>query len=89
MMAAMLTQLPLPMMPGSAAEVAPGVGLVTGPDGGLVVAHGLATFAWDAGARQGGGPRVRPILPPKMYQPCRRHAGYRVSTSNSYLYCSQ
>src|SRR6185437_14471723 len=52
-MAAMLTQLPLPMLPESAAEIAPGVGLVTGADGGLVVVHGLATFAWDAGDEAG------------------------------------
>src|SRR5437660_6293513 len=49
MMTAMLTQLPLPWLPEGAAEIAPGVGLVTGPDGGVVWVHGLATFAWDAG----------------------------------------
>lgn len=49
-MARMLTQVPLPLLPGDAAEVAPGVGVVAGPDGGGVVwVHGLATFAWDAG----------------------------------------
>src|SRR5258708_15836594 len=53
MMAAMLTQLPLPTLPAGAAEIAPGVGLVTGPDGGLVCVHGLATFAWDAGDEAG------------------------------------
>ena len=53
MMAGMLTQLPLPLLPGAAEEVAAGVGLVTGPDGGLVVVHGLATFAWDAGDEAG------------------------------------
>ena len=48
-MAGMLTQLPLPLLPAGAAELAPGVGLVTGADGGgLVSVHGLATFAWDA-----------------------------------------
>jgi transposase len=48
-MAGMLTQLPLPLLPAGAAEIAPGVGLVTGADGGgLVSVHGLATFAWDA-----------------------------------------
>src|SRR6185437_3578362 len=52
-MAAMLTQLPLPMLPESAAEVAPGVGVVTGAEGGLVLVHGLATFAWDAGDEAG------------------------------------
>ncbi len=52
-MAAMLTQLPLPLLPAGAAEVAPGVGLVTGPEGGLVIVHGLATFAWDAGDEAG------------------------------------
>ena len=49
-MAGMLTQLPLPLLPGDAREIAPGVGVVDGPDGGGVVwVHGLATFAWDAG----------------------------------------
>ena len=45
----MLTQVPLPLLPHDAAEIAPGVGVVAGPDGGGVVwVHGLATFAWDA-----------------------------------------
>ena len=49
-MAGMLTQLPLPLLPAGAAEIAPGVGLVAGEGGGgLVSVHGLATFAWDAG----------------------------------------
>ena len=52
MMAGMLTQLPLPLLPAGAAEIAPGVGLVTG-GGGLVSVHGLATFAWDAGDEAG------------------------------------
>jgi hypothetical protein len=44
MMAGMLTPLPLPLplLPAGAAEIAPGVGLVTGEDGGgLVSVHGL------------------------------------------------
>jgi len=50
MMARMLTQVPLPLLPHDAAEIAPGVGVVAGPDGaGVVWVHGLATFAWDAG----------------------------------------
>jgi transposase len=54
MMARMLTQLPLPLLPAGADEIAPGVGLVTGDDGGgLVSVHGLATFAWDAGDEAG------------------------------------
>ena len=54
MMAGMLTQLPLPLLPAGGAEIAPGVGLVTGEDGGgLVSVHGLATFAWDAGDEAG------------------------------------
>jgi hypothetical protein len=54
MMAGMLTQLPLPLLPAGAAEIAPGVGLVSGDDGGgLVVVHGLATFAWDGGDEAG------------------------------------
>ena len=48
-MARMLTQVPLPLLPGDAAEIAPGVGVVADPDGGVVWVHGLATFAWDAG----------------------------------------
>ena len=52
-MAAMLTQLPLPLLPADAEEIAPGVGLVTGTGGGLVLVHGLATFAWDAGDEAG------------------------------------
>jgi transposase-like protein len=54
MMAGMLTRLPLPLLPAGAEEVAPGVGLVTGDDGGgLVSVHGLATFAWDVGDEAG------------------------------------
>ncbi len=53
-MARMLTQVPLPLLPGDAAEIAPGVGVVTGPDGsGVMWVHGLATFAWDAGDEAG------------------------------------
>jgi Transposase protein len=53
MMTAMLTQLPLPWLPEGAAEIAPGVGLVAGPGGGVVWVHGLAAFAWDAGDEAG------------------------------------
>jgi transposase-like protein len=54
MMARMLTQVPLPLLPGDAAEIAPGVGMVAGPDGsGVMWVHGLATFAWDAGDEAG------------------------------------
>jgi transposase len=49
----MLGQLPLPLLPPGAAEIAPGVGLLAGEDGGLVAVHGLATFAWDAGDEAG------------------------------------
>ena len=52
-MARMLSQLPLPLMPAGAAEIAPGVGMVAGEDGGLVIVHGLATFAWEAGDEAG------------------------------------
>ena len=49
-MARMLTQAPLPWLPADAEEIAPGVGIQPGGDGGGVVwVHGLATFAWDAG----------------------------------------
>jgi transposase-like protein len=53
MMARMLSQLPLPLLLAGAAELAPGVGLLTGDDGGMVTVHGLATFAWDAGDEAG------------------------------------
>jgi transposase-like protein len=53
MMARMLSQLPLPLLPAGAAEIAPGVGLMAGEDGGLVTVHGLATFAWDGGDEAG------------------------------------
>ncbi len=52
-MARMLSQLPLPLLPGGAAEIAAGVGLMADGDGGLVTVHGLATFAWDAGDEAG------------------------------------
>ena len=55
-MARMLTQLPLPLLPADAREIAPGAGVADSPDGGGVVwVHGLATFAWDAGTRRRGG----------------------------------
>src|SRR6266576_6495132 len=53
MMARMLSQLPLPLLPSGAAEIAPGVGFVAGEQGGLVTVHGLAAFAWDAGDEAG------------------------------------
>src|SRR5258707_13713376 len=53
MMVAMLTQIPLPLLPADAAEIAWGVGVVSGPAGGVVWVHGLATFAWDAGDEAG------------------------------------
>src|SRR6266568_3399438 len=49
MIARMLKQAPLPWLPAGAAEIAPGVGVERGGDGGVVWVHGLATFAWDAG----------------------------------------
>ena len=52
-MARMLSQLPLPLLPSGAGEIAPGVGFLAGDDGGLVTVHGLATFAWDAGDEAG------------------------------------
>jgi transposase-like protein len=52
-MARMLGQLPLPLLPAGAIEIAPGVGVLAGEDGGLVAVHGLATFAWDAGDEAG------------------------------------
>ena len=53
MMARMLSQLPLPLLPSGAAEIAPGVGFLAGEQGGLVTVHGLAIFAWDAGDEAG------------------------------------
>ena len=53
MMARMLSQLPLPLLPAGSAEIAPGVGFMAGDEGGLVTVHGLATFAWDAGDEAG------------------------------------
>jgi len=49
----MLSQLPLPLLPSGAAEIAPGVGFLAGEQGGLVTVHGLATFAWDDGDEAG------------------------------------
>ena len=53
MMARMLSQLPLPLLPDGAAGSAPGVGMLAGEEGSLVTVHGLATFAWDAGDEAG------------------------------------
>jgi transposase-like protein len=48
MMGRMLTGPVLPLLPAGAEEIAPGVGVLTSADGGgLVMVHGLATFAWD------------------------------------------
>jgi hypothetical protein len=55
MMARMLTYLPLPVLPDSAAGIAPGVGLVTSPAGGLVLVHGLATLPGMPAMRRSGG----------------------------------
>src|ERR1035441_2829009 len=49
MMAAMLTQVPLPWLPGDAEEIAPGVGVVAGDGGGVGWVHGLGTLAWGGG----------------------------------------
>ena len=49
-----LTQAVLPWLPGDAAEIAPGVGLLTLPEGGgQMWVHGMATFTWDAGDEAG------------------------------------
>ena len=49
-----LTQAVLPWLPGDAAEIAPGVGLLTLPDGGgQMWVHGMVTFTWDAGDEAG------------------------------------
>ena len=49
-MGRVLTQPVLALLPEGAEEIAPGVGVLAGGDGGgLVTVHGLATFAWDAG----------------------------------------
>lgn len=53
-MGRMLTQPVLPWLPEGALEVAAGVGVLAGADGGgLVMVHGLATFAWDGGDEAG------------------------------------
>jgi hypothetical protein len=49
-----LTQAVLPWLPGDAAEIAPGVGLLDLPGGGgQMWVHGMATFTWDAGDEAG------------------------------------
>ncbi len=49
-----LIQPVLPWLPGGAVEIAPGVGLLTLPDGGgQMWVHGMATFTWDAGDEAG------------------------------------
>ena len=54
MMGRVLTGPVLPLLPAGAAEIAPGVGVLAGADGGgLVMVHGLATFAWDAADEAG------------------------------------
>src|SRR5260221_356569 len=51
-----LTQAVLPWLPGGAAEIAPGVGLLTLPGGGgQMWVHGMATFTWEGG-EEGGRP---------------------------------
>ena len=52
MMARMLSQLRHPLVP-AAAEIAPGVGLMAGEDGGLLAVHGLATWRGMAGDEAG------------------------------------
>src|SRR5271165_7009223 len=57
-----LTQAVLPWLPGDAAEIAPGVGLLTLPEGGgQMWVHGMATFTWDAGDE--AGRRLAGLLP--------------------------
>jgi transposase-like protein/helix-turn-helix protein len=54
MMGRVLTQPVLPLLPEGALEIAPGVGVLAGADGGgLVTVHGLATFGWDGGDEAG------------------------------------
>jgi hypothetical protein len=49
-----LTQAVLPWLPGGAAEIAPGVGLLDLPGGGgQMWVHGMVTFTWDAGDEAG------------------------------------
>src|SRR5262249_30493561 len=70
MMGRMLTGPVLPLLPAGAEEIAPGVGVLTSADGGgLVMVHGLATFAWDSADEAGrrlaaGGPGPVPAPPP-------------------------
>ena len=53
MMARMLTQVPLPLLPRDAAEIAPGVGVVAGPDGGGVVGARAGHVRVGCGGRGG------------------------------------
>src|SRR5215470_12836162 len=54
MMRRMLAQPVLALLPDGAEEIAPGVGVLAGEDGGgLVTVHGLATFGWDGGDEAG------------------------------------
>lgn len=46
---ARVSQPVLPLLPGAARSVGPSVGLVEGPDGGVVLVFGLVTHAWAAG----------------------------------------
>jgi len=79
MMAGMLSQLPLPLLPAGAAEIAPGVGLVTGADGGgLVSVHGLATFAWDAGDEAGRRLAAVQLVRLRAVSPARAAAAFGV-----------
>src|SRR5258708_11415703 len=66
MMARMLTQAPLPWLPAGAAEIAPGVGVGRGGDGGGVVwGPGLATFAWDGGGEAAPPAAAGQLVPPR------------------------
>jgi hypothetical protein len=62
MMARMLSQLPLPLLPAGAAQIAPGVGLVADEDGGLVTVLRGAEDADVGGVR---GADVGGVLRPR------------------------
>jgi len=69
MMGRMLTGPVLPLLPAGAEEIAPGVGVLAEEDaGGLVVVHGLATFARTLGMRRAaaGGGAAGPA--PRLYR---------------------
>src|SRR5262249_56654070 len=70
MMGRMLTGPVLPLLPAGAEEIAPGVGVLTSADGGgLVMVHGLATFAWDSADEAGRRLAAGQLVPLRAASP--------------------